>query len=135
MLRFFPLRSARRMSFVLSSLIALAGCAGSTGLTDPSLKDELLPAAPAAATGQCVAQIWDGRDGVVRPKWLRIVCPEARTPAFDLDLRRALAARGHGEDLPAAIADYQSAHGLPSDLLAYRTAQQLGLVPWIDEGI
>lgn len=140
MLCFALLRAARRVPFVLPSLIALAGCAGSTGLADPSLKAGLMQSPPpetdasARPPDQCLTQIWDGTDGTVRAKWLRTVCPGARTPAFDTDLRRALAARGYGGDPEAAIAAYQSARGLPSTVLSYRAAQQLGLVPWIDEG-
>ena len=73
--------------------------------------------------------------------WFRVPCEAEMTREFIASLQRALAARAlyFGPDsgtmdaaTQRAVRAYQDPRGLPSSVLSYRAAQDLGLIVWID---
>lgn len=128
-----------RFPACIALMIGLAACAGPTGLSDPSLIPQVMRE-KSATPATCWTEVRTGHD--LRQGWFRSICPDDMTPTFTAEVQGALAARGYyagppdGQavsDLGAAIQRYQSDRGLPSPVLSYRAAQQLGLKPWIEE--
>jgi len=73
--------------------------------------------------------------------WFRVPCEAEMTPTFIAMLQRALAARAlyfgstTGEmdaGTQRAVRAYQAPRGLPSSVLSYRAAQELGLIVWLE---
>lgn len=80
------------------------------------------------------------RQEIVRERqdlWFKTPCADQMTPEFIASVQRALAARGHYQgrdhgvmDRPTkkAIRRFQNKNGLDSDVLALKTARELGLL-------
>lgn len=109
-------------------------------LVSPEVRDRATgqvtrPATYRSATHQ---RIVEGRAEM----WFPAPCPEAMSADFVASLQRALQVRGlyagpvNGLlDIPthAAIRAYQAPRGLASATLSIRAAQEMGLLPWLED--
>lgn len=112
----------RRLILVL----ALAGCAAETGLTQPDLAARLSE----RPEGDCWTETGTG--------WVETPCAKDMTPEVTASLQRALAARGmydgaaDGKSGPAtqeAVRKYQAPLGYDSGTLTLKAARSLGILP------
>jgi len=94
-------------------------------------------------TKEAIVALAAPKDGSEQPAhrdiWFEVPCADDMTPDFATTLQRALKSRGlydgavdglMGGGTRKAVHQYQSAHGLDSDVLSMDTARQLGLIAY-----